>query len=194
MAHMKRFLMTIALVAQSAFSFAEVEVDEKKILSRVTSEVYTAAGTPSEITKRARSCMVDHLTNSSVTISDAGDPNPFIDRGAQSETVEASGQFFVEYDEEAGRVSANQNTAYRRMGLGYDVKSVITVEARQDRFRISHKGIQSLQKSTGYAKNTGYTPVRVQFGSGHKSAVKALEAVTVAVSECISQEPDSDDW
>lgn len=74
--------------------------------------------------------------------------------------------------------------------LVWQMRSRVTFEAREGRFRITHENIERLNEQAG-----GWTPVGKWRGSGWQKAEAALQAQSAEIAACVtSATGSSDDW
>lgn len=186
-----KYVIALALTLAATAGAAEVVVKDG-LVAEIESETYPADGVSvANLTTRARDCALELLTNAGNVARDAGDTTGFRD----SASVSIAGSDVLQVvDPESGRVVAMQNADYRHMMSGMNVRSTVTVMARDGRFRIRHSNIEALQKNTGYMANDGYRPIHTGFGAGSKPAIKRLEEVTTELAACIQVQPSQDDW
>ena len=186
-----RLLIAALLILSSA-----PESHAREYLEEVESEVFKTAGTPQEITKRARSCALEILEADEVAYSDNASQGLFDTRSQDLSTKASGTSVLVDVDIEGGKVIANSRRAFTAKMLKKNVKSRVAILARDQRFKIRHTKIEHLQESSGYMKNSGYTKVGKWWGSGHKDVTKQLNIVSAELADCI-QNPKSeqdDDW
>ncbi len=167
-------------------------------LEEVESEVYQANGTVQEISRRAKTCIVQLVHNDEVRISDsASGTGPFsipIGGGPGHSSGIQGGPVIVDADIDAGTITANNRVDYTSKFLAHNVKSTITFLAKEGRFKIRHTNIEYLQKSTGSVHNTGYSHVGKWWGSGWEDAREALLRISARVATCVQTLPKKEDW
>jgi hypothetical protein len=192
MRHIFRIVIALLFIVPSVTYGAEY-------LEEVESEVYQTNGTIQEISTRAKTCIAQIVRNDEVRISDSvSGTGPLAGLtggtgGGHSDGVQG-GQVLVDADIDAGMITANNRIDYKSMLLTQNVKSTMTVLAKEGRFKIRHTNIEGLQKSTGYMHNTGYSRVRKGWGSGWKDTEKALMGISEKVAACIQTSPNQKDW
>lgn len=191
------FVFCIAALTATTGIADEREVDKRKNLVSLTSEVYKIdedAPTVGELASTARRCMLSKLTNSEVVTRGS---TQFLGAGGpKAQSVVGGGELIQVFDEAEGLVVANQSRDYRWLALNQNVRSRMTLEAREGRFRIVHSAIESVSRSTGSTTNRGYAKVSTRRGAGGKPAIRELETATELVAQCVlgtSAETD-DDW
>ena len=135
-------------------------------LTVVRSEPIPARGSVREIAARAEACMARGLA--------AG---------------VAGGELIVSRDLEGGVVVARNAMEYRDGLLIWSMRSRVTVEVREGRFRISHENIERFNDQGG-----GWSPVGKWWGSGWQKAESALADVSNDLGACITSAQSRDDW
>lgn len=126
-------------------------------LTTVQSEVIEAQGTPAEIAARGERCMAQQL-------------------GSGRE----GGELIVSRDIEAGVVVSRNAVTYMDGLLQWQMRSRLTLEARDGRFRLTHSSIERFNDQAG-----GWSPVGKWWGSGWQKAEMALKATSAGVAECV---------
>lgn len=101
-------------------------------------------------------------------------------------------------DLSTGVVVASNTLEYRDGLLPWQMRSRITFEGREGRFRIKHTAIERYNDQALGAQVLGaspWAPVGKWWGSGWQKAQKALEDVSAKIAECVL-EPSSpaDNW
>ena len=134
-------------------------------LSEVKSEVYQTSGDQAAIARRAKGCFARKLAP-----------------GMQG------GQLIVS-DDGATIVANNVFDLAWGLGVRSPVRSKVTFEARDGRFRISHEAIEMFN-DTG---PIGWRPVGKWTGSPWKKVEGALQTVSSDVATCV-QATKADDW
>lgn len=171
-------------------------VNAADYLTEVESQVYETQGTPQEITSRARSCALEVLEADQVNYSDSSSQGLFPSRKQDTDSSVGAQSVLVDVDMVGAKVIANSRKAFTARMIKKNVKSRVTIMARENRFRIKHTNIMQLQESSGYMKNSGYSKVGIWMGSGHKDVTKQLNIVSSDLASCI-QKPSGDqqdDW
>lgn len=149
----------IAMVATTSAQAAEY-------LTEVTSEVYQAQGTTSEIAARARTCMSQHLA-SGVT----------------------GGELIISADLDAGIIVANSAIEYGSLPR-WKIRSRFTFEARDGRFRIQQTNLERFNDQF----NVGWNPIGKWTGSQWRGAETAFVASAASVAQCVQTGARRDDW
>jgi hypothetical protein len=132
-------------------------------LTSVTSEVYQTTGTAREIATRASTCISQHLSPG---------------------TTDA--QLMVSGDLDGGVIVARNALSYSDGLLQWRVRSTLTFEAREGRFRIEQTNLERF--------NDAWGPIGKWTGSGWKKAEAAFTASARAVAQCVMTPPRRDDW
>jgi hypothetical protein len=137
-------------------------------LTLVQSPVYETPGAPPEIARRGETCMARLLASG-----------------------RAGGQVIVSSDPHGGAVVATNAMEYRDGLLMWQMRSRVTLQARDGRFRIEHTSIERFNEQAG-----GWTPVGKWWGSGWVKAEDALKAVSASIAACVTgpAEGAGDDW
>lgn len=133
-------------------------------LTEVVGPVVEREGAASDIAAAARRCVAENLgsgrSGGDLILSDAD--NTIIARNAVS---------------------------YRDGLMTWQVRSRLTVEARDGRFRISQTSLERLNDASG-----GWSPIGKWRGSGWQKAEQAFADSARSVEDCIARSPTSDDW
>lgn len=136
-------------------------------LTEVRSDPITAEGSPPEIASRGEACMARLLGSGRV-----------------------GGELIISRDHSAGIVVARNALTYQDGWiLRWEMRSRVTLEARDGRFRITHTNIERLNEQAG-----GWTPVGKWRGSGWQKAEEALKGQTEQLAACITSAAAQDDW
>jgi hypothetical protein len=149
----------IAIAATTSAQAAEY-------LTEVTSEVYQAQGTTSEIAARARTCMSQHLA-SGVT----------------------GGELIISADLDAGIIVANSAIEYGSLPR-WKIRSRFTFEARDGRFRVQQTNLERFNDQF----NVGWNPIGKWTGSQWRKAEEAFVASAATVAQCVQTGARRDDW
>jgi len=187
----KLFAVTLLIVPSITFG--------AEYLEEVESEVYQTNGTVQEISTRAKTCIAQIVRNDEVRISDStSGTGPFAGLTGGGSSGHSGGvqggQVLVDANIEGGVITANNRVDYTSKLLAHNVKSTMTVLAKEGRFKIRHTNIEYLQKSTGSMHNTGYSRVGKWWGSGWKDAEEALQGISAKVAACAQTGPKKEDW
>lgn len=135
-------------------------------LTEVTSEVYQAQGTTSEIAARARTCMSQHLA-SGVT----------------------GGELIISADLDGGVIVANSAIEYGSLPR-WKIRSRFTFEARDGRFRIQQTNLERFNDQF----NVGWNAIGKWGGSQWRGAESAFVESAANVAQCVRTETHRDDW
>jgi hypothetical protein len=184
----------------AAALISSASIAEERFLDRIEAPVRTVEGASvRQLSERARTCISQLVTYDSVVLRDTSrvsimSPVPADTSG--DTTAVAGGDVLRTVDLDAGLIIAQSRTPYSRMMMKHILESTITFEAKDGRFRITQTGIKAAMQSTGYAANTGFSPVRIQPGSGHEKIGAALLALSEKIGDCVetSAGADSADW
>lgn len=158
--------MTVWLFAVAALAVPDY-------LTEVVSEPVATTGTPAEITARAQACAARTLNS-----------------GA------AGGQVILSSDPASGLVVAANALEYRDGMVPWRIRSRLTIEAREGRFRIRHDAIERHNDQAFGAQVLGaspWAPVGKWWGSGWQKAETALKGVSDQIAACM-QAPPAADW
>jgi hypothetical protein len=131
-------------------------------LTEVTSEVYQADGTPREIAQRANTCISQHLAPGTTDM-----------------------QLIVSSDLENGVIVARNAVEYRDGLVQWQIRSTLTFEAREGRFRIAQRNLERFNRSWG--------PIGKWSGSSWKKAEQAFLGPANAVAQCVMS-PKTENW
>lgn len=144
-------------------------------LTEVVSPVHQVDATPAELARRAEVCMSQTLAAS----ADAG-------------------SVIVSSDPERGVVVGSNALEYRDGMLPWRMRSRVTFEGREGRFRITHTAIQRFNEQSFGAQvlsADAWQPVGKWRGSGWQKAEQALQGISTQIADCVlSSEPSADDW
>lgn len=198
---MRRLCTAALCLGLPLVAFAEVKTlkeGRNEYLAEVVSEVYNTPEdsnltSPSEIATKGRVCMLKTLKLTAVKMEDKAAGGLFSGK-AQRNIIDAPAELIIAFDPDNGMVAGNSGIDYRHMMMGSNARSIVTLEAREGRFRITHGSITSIQKNSGTWTNSGFTKVGMWRGGGSKPVVKALERVTNQLAECINEPKAVDDW
>lgn len=135
-------------------------------LTSVSSEVYQAKGTPKEIATRAATCISQHLAPGAV-----------------------SADVFINKDIDGGIIVARSSIEYGGL-VRSTIRSVFTLEAREDRFRIEQTNLERFSDQF----DVGWHPIGKWAGSQWKGAEAAFVASAASVAQCIAANPVRADW
>jgi hypothetical protein len=165
-------------------------------MTELESTVFPAEGTSQEIAKRAKTCALEVLVTDEVAYSDSASQGMFTNSSQDTSASAGGSSILLDVDIEAGKVIANSRFDFTDKMIKKNVQSRVAIMARDERFKIRHTNIKQLQKSTGYAKNSGYTKVGIWWGSGHKGVTYALNSVSQNLANCIQRAAatEDDDW
>ena len=185
------------LIAVTLMSAATQAIAEDKYLDRVETEPRAVAGASvHQLAERGRLCILQHVTNDAVALKDTSRVNPMASIGtmtAGDTTAVQGGDVLQTVDLDAGLIVAQSRTAIPGAIFNrYFIQSTVTFEARAERFRLSHTGIKYAMQDTGYASNSGFTPVRIQTGSPYKKIEAALQVVSTKIADCVAAAPVAD--
>lgn len=148
---MKRLMLAVTAIAVSDAAHAN------EYLTSLTSETYQAEGTPDQLARTASTCIAQQLASG-----------------------QAGGQVIISADPAAGIVVANNALQYRDGLMVWSLRSRLTFEAREGRFRIAHTAIERFNDASG-----GWSPVGKWRGSGAAKAEAALADVSATVAACV---------
>jgi hypothetical protein len=149
-------------------------------LQRVDSPVITATGSQAELAKRARLCL------------------------AQKANAGGSSAAAVTFDPDAGVVVSPAVFGYSSLGIPWAVRSTLTIETKDGRFRMSHTNLQqrqgrpAIQDVLDTANGRGpraegeWMGVGMWWGASHAKVEAAAAELSKAVANCISAAPA--DW
>lgn len=136
-------------------------------LTTVQSEVIEAVGTPAEIAARGEACIAQQLGSGTV-----------------------GGELILSRDPANGVIVARNAIDYQDGFLRWNMRSRLTLEARDGRFRLTHTSIERLNDQAG-----GWVPVGKWRGSGWVKAEEALKSQSAELAACITSSFRSgDDW
>ena len=173
------------------FSLSFTVNAENKFLEKVESDVIDSEGAKSDITKRAKNCIAQHVSNDALSMS--GGTKIFGGFGSQDkQNTVNGGDVIVNVDVEGGVVTANSRKDYRSMMVNQNVQSTLTFFAKDGRFKMRHTNIKSAQKSSGSVRNGGYSKVRMSWGGGAKKITTVLQEVSNTVAKCVNTKET--DW
>lgn len=137
-------------------------------LTTVQSETVPTEGSAAEIASRGEVCIARALGSGVV-----------------------GGELIVSRNIERGVVVARNALSYSGgFLLVWQMRSRVTFEARDGRFRITHENIERLNEQAG-----GWTPVGKWRGSGWEKAEAALQAQSAEIAACVvGSGGTADDW
>lgn len=151
-------------------------VRQQEYLTRVESQVYQAEGAPDDLARRARACMASIL-----------------------QAADDAGQVIVSEDTTSGVVVGSNALDYRDRFVPWRIRSRLTFEGREHRFRLTHTSIErhndaALGTAFGGSPWQGIGKWR---GSGWQRAEQALVEVSSRVADCVVANPAAEasgDW
>lgn len=204
---MKRAIFLIAVLIVSlaaraddvAFNEHTLEIHKDRDVPRIvgmTSQVYQLAGSPEELVRRAQACVARYVSNDEVSTSGSSAAGFFGSIAGQGHNVNSAvaGGALIELTDPAnGLLVANSRADYKFMLLAHSVRSKLSLEAKEGRFRFVHTNIESLQKNTGSMRNDGYSQIIQRRGTGWDKALEAVAAVETKIAGCMA-ESNADDW
>lgn len=135
-------------------------------LTTVVSEPVTTTGSPAEIASRGEVCMAQALGSG-----------------------RAGGELIISRDLAAGVVVSRNAMTYVDGLMQWEIRSRVTLEARQDRFRITHANIERNNDQWG-----GWMPIHKGWGTGWQKAENALKGQSADLAACISATPAREEW
>jgi hypothetical protein len=175
------------LVAITIASLFPATALAAKTLDEIVSGPFDVAGTPAEIATKGRNCMVKILKNDAVTVRDSSRSTvalgALLDKGDSNSIT--GGDVITVFDASAGLVAANSRHAVPGMLSVEYLRSTVTLEAREGRFRIVQTNIARASSDTGALENSGFQPVYIQAMSGHKKVAASLEQLAAKVAACV---------
>lgn len=144
-------------------------------LTEVVGPVHQAEGTPAELATRAQACITQIVA-----------------------TPPAGGSIILSSDPATGMVVAANALEYRDGLVPWQLRSRLTFEGRDGRFRLRHTAIERHNDQSFGAQALGaspWGPVGKWWGSGWQKAEQALVSVSTRVADCIAAPAaSSDDW
>ena len=199
------FLSAIAMFSASAhaqeasFNSHTLDIHNERNVPRIismTSPVYQTEGSAEQIIQKAQGCVVRNVVNDEVATSGSSASGYFGAIAGQGHNVNSSvaGGSLIELSDPAnGLLIANSRADFKFMMIGHSVRSRLTVEAKEGRFRFVHSNIESLQKNTGYMRNDGYSQIIQRKGTGWDKALEAVSGVEEKIVSCMTNSP-SESW
>lgn len=145
------------MLALAALALA---ITAPEYLTTVESEVIATNGTASEIAARGEGCMAQQL-------------------GSGRE----GGELIISRDLASGVIVSRSAVTYPDGMLEWQMRSRLTLEARDGRFRLTHRSIERFNEQAG-----GWSPVGKWLGSGWRKAEDALKATSAGIAACITSE------
>lgn len=189
--------MRVAVLAGVVLALAPtISAHAAEELGPLQSAVYEATGSQNDLATRARTCAVKLLRNDAFQIRDAsrvGFMSPAGATDGDASTI-PGGDVVTTFDAAAGLVVAQSRVARSALFGKESVQSTVTIETKENRFRITHSAIGSASADTGYAANRGYQPVLVQSMSGHAKIRATLEGLTEKLAACVKEAPAAENW
>jgi len=161
----------------------------------IESEVFEASGTHEEIAKRGELCIAQLVKNDGLSVKDATNgagllgtvaQNPF-DPKNDKQLIQA-GNVIVASN--ADTVVANNRLPIQQFLTGRTIiQSVITLFAKDGRFKISHSDVQFAIQNTGYLDNNGFGPLDPK-AKLYGKASSALQELSTQIAQCVKQKSD----
>jgi hypothetical protein len=183
---MKRFTLLLALFPAASLAAEYLELVESK--------VYETPETAAEITKRGEICIARIVRNDAVRISDNVSNLSGFGQPKRSTDQLSGGPVIISSDPAAGIVVANSRVNWSRMLSAQVTQSTVSVMSKDGRFKIQHTNIETLQLSTGYAENDGFTRQGKWTGSSWEKVEKALQETSDKVAQCVLKPTSPDNW
>ena len=156
-------LLTVALLMSAA-------PPEREYLTEVQSDVIEATGTAAEIASRGQACMSQILAGGTV-----------------------SADIILSSDTERGVIVARNAQEYSEGFMGllvWQMRSRMTLEAREGRFRVTHSQIERFNDQAG-----GWGPIGKWNTSGWQRAEAELRSTLATIANCIVAGTSArDDW
>ena len=199
------FLSAIAMLSASvhaqetSFNSHTLEIHNERNVPRIismTSPAYQLEGSADQIIQKAQGCVARNVVNDEVATSGSSASGYFGAIAGQGQNVNSSvaGGSLIEISDPAnGILVANSRADFKFMMIGHSVRSRLTVEAKEGRFRFVHSNIESLQKNTGYMRNDGYSQIIQRRGTGWDKALEAVNGVEEKIVSCMTNSP-SESW
>ena len=151
-------MLTLAVLSLVIPSPQEAESD------RLLSEVYEVSASRAELTRFATACVNQHATSGWIDIP----------------TIESS-------DPESGMIVAINHLAGEGL-MGRDVRTTLTLEARDNRFRIAHSNFQLFGEWT-----LEWSPL-TRSGGRWLRTQERLARQNVIIADCVTRAAGDDDW
>lgn len=171
----------------------KVEIDrENRVADTMTSPVYEVDMSRADIIDRASYCSNRHLSVDAVKLS--GGDQPVFSLGSTETTQDQGGQVVQQIDKDQGLLVARSRAEYNTgLSLSHVAESTVLVEAQDRRFRIVHADLASAQASTGYIRNSGFSPIGAWSGAKWEQALSAIQEESQTVAKCITSDA-AGDW
>lgn len=159
-------MSTILKIVLGASVVTATSAAAHEYLTSVISQVYQAQGTQKEIAQRASICIAQNLAPG---------------------TIDA--QLVISQDLDNGIIVARNATTHGSFPV-FKIRSRLTLEARDGRFRIDQTGLERFNEMNG----NGWGPIGKWWGSQWKSAETAFDLSAASVAQCVMSAPKRDDW
>ena len=160
-------MKAIVISATALIVAASPAYASAKYLDSVESPVFQTAGDHQAITKRALTCIAQIIKPG------------FID----APTVKSS-------DLDAGIIVANNGFGASWGLLTVSVRTILTFEAKDGRFKITHTSIEDF---SGYPNNQ-WGKVGIWPGSGYKHIDEGAQTISKNVADCVMNNNAKSDW
>lgn len=141
------------------------------------------------IISRAQGCAARHFAYGDVTAK--GSPDVLLSTRQTNVTVGA-GQLIEAVDPANGLLVANNRVNYMSAMIPYSAQARVTIEAKDQKFRMVLAQPALLQRSTGYAPTDSFSPMNRIWGTGWQEGVNQLAMSADKVATCIAEKPQ--DW
>jgi hypothetical protein len=170
--------MNMLMGVASLLAFA-MPASGAQYLETIPSDVFQAAGDHAALARRSALCLAQAS-------------------GVPGQTLQA--------DAEAGVVVGPALFSYSTIGIPWSVKSIVTIETKDGRFRITHSSLAQKQggpavrqwtimgSGTDQRGEGGWGPVGTWRFSGGEKVEKAAQALSQRIADCIQAVPRRDDW
>lgn len=152
-----RFVVPLAMLLSASATYAA------EYLTNVDSEVFTTTGTQSEITERAATCIAQTVKPGTVS-------TPLI----------------ISKNADTGIIVANDGFSYTHSFIKWDIRTTLTFEAKDARFRVRHTNIERFVDE--------WQRVGKWSGSSWKSVEAAIQSVSSSVAQCVQRPAQSSNW
>lgn len=141
-------------------------VSPPEYLTEVASPVIETSGSAPDIAAKGRVCIAQQLAPG-----------------------RAGGQVIVSDDVAAGVVVATNTSTYRDGLINWTIRSRVTFEAREGRFRITQSALERFNEMS-----MGWSPIGKWRGSGWQKAEAAFQATSTGLSNCVVGTAAKADW
>lgn len=152
------------IVACAVLAAGAAQARQREYLTDISGSPVTTEGGAAEIAAKGRRCIAETLGSG-----------------------RAGGELIVSDSDNV--IVARSVSTYSDRLVRWQIRSRLTFEARDGRFRIQQSGLERFNEMSG-----GWSPIGKWRGSGWERAQQAFEATADAIRSCVNSTTQNDDW